>query len=167
MPARPGAGRPTKDNPDKRALILDAIATKKMPRYLAAKFARIHRDTLSSWLDKDPEFLAEIEQAEAQAAHGLLQVVTQDSNGAWKVLKNIQPEYFKDEVQVQQTNQFMISLQHPNGQATSIGFEVQPPSGAIGHLIESSSDSSSDLGDSGGQVHTGSILATDKDRRGS
>src|ERR1051325_5498226 len=84
-------GRPTKDNPDKRAIILEAIQRDRMPRYLAAAKARIHRDTLSSWIDKDPEFLAQIEEAEANRAANLLNTICSDSNGAWKVLKNLEP----------------------------------------------------------------------------
>lgn len=171
MPSRPDVGgRPTKDNPDKRLVILQAIQN-KMPLYLAADLALIHRSTLSRWLAEDAGFAAQVAEAKAIAAGDLINRVISDSNGAWKVLKNLQPSHFKDEPTPSVTNQFVISLGHPNGNATTISFgnnpQLQPASGAVGHTALTSSDTPGDIGDTGGEEHTRGVLATNKNSNGS
>ena len=158
MPARPGAGRPSKNTDERRSIILEAIQN-KMPLYLAANYAKLDRTTLHRWIRQDVEFATQIEWAKAKAAGVLIDKVASDSNGAWKLLKNLQPDYFKDE-QIQQTNQFLIQIKGSDGKSETINFGVESASGAADALVESSQSPSSSIGDTRGQDQSGSLVVT-------
>lgn len=138
-----------------------------MPRYLAADYAKISRETLRQWMAKDEDFLAQVHYAEAIAAGSLINKVCEDGSGAWKVLKNLKPEYFKDEVSVQQTNSYVIELQRPDGTAATLTLGVQAPQVSGPADLQRLPDTRGGIGNPGGQVPTGSLLDADEDSPGS
>lgn len=164
MPARPGAGRPSKFSDERARIIIEALKNKRSLK-IASRFAKVDDDTVRNWMDKNPEFSLEVEYAQAVAKGALIDTIAEDGAGAWKLLKNMDHD-FKDEVQVQQTNQFMINMTHPNGEATTINFAVQPPSSAIGLNQEQLPDTSSGERHTGGEVLTGDIVAPNKNSNG-
>lgn len=160
------AGAPSKDTPAIRQIILDAIAKRKMPLYLAAAYGKISRETLRVWMRDDPDFLAQIEYAKAEAAGELIDKVSSDSNGAWKILKNLQAEHFKDEVEVKETHHTILTLEAPDGRTSEIHFNAQIEPGASGPLLRGPGENPlSSVGDTGGQNNPGRLLDAQKDKQ--
>jgi hypothetical protein len=137
-----------------------------MPVGLAAKFAKVTDETVRNWMRDKPDFLAQVEYARAVAAGSLIKKVTEDSNGAWKVLKNLQPNYFRDEVEVHETHETIITIEGTDGRQSTIQFGAEIKSGANGSLLRGNgSNPIGYLGDSGGEDHSGHPLDAEEDKQ--
>ena len=83
MPARPGAGRPTKYSPDVVKHITDALRGGNTRRASCA-VANISQDTLAVWLKEKPEFSDAIEKAEGEAEAKMVSVIKLASDTTWQ-----------------------------------------------------------------------------------
>lgn len=77
------AGRPTKDTPRRRTLILDALA-RGVSRQAAAAVAGIHRDTLKEWESKDPAFSEACTRAADVAEDAYVKIIAKAAAIDWR-----------------------------------------------------------------------------------
>lgn len=71
---------------------------------LACNYAQIDTATYYNWMKKDPEFSAAAQLAQAECAMRLAQKVeTRDTQGPWKLLKNLKPKIYRDKIDAEVT----------------------------------------------------------------
>ena len=88
------------DDLDTRRILLDAIR-KGMPISYASDIAGIDRQTVYNRRDADEKFSAELRLAKAEAIRGLISLTAKQS-GAWRLLKNLASDEFKEHIEVEQ-----------------------------------------------------------------
>lgn len=79
-----------------------------LPLLLACDLVGVKRRTCHDHLDKksprfDASFCSRVAIAKAVAVRGLV-ALTKEQNGAWRLLKNVGREFFKEHVEVKSTN---------------------------------------------------------------
>lgn len=101
-------GRPTKDSDTKRRIIIETL--KEFP-YLnqACKYAKIHRDTLRNWREKDPDFSSEIDFAIAIGIKELEKLARLKE--PWKLMKAADNETFRDKYEIEQESHHTLLLE--------------------------------------------------------
>lgn len=83
MPARPGAGRPTKYSPEVVKRITDALRGGNTRRAACAA-GSISQDTLAVWLRENPDFSDAVEKAEGEAELRNLAVIQDATKTTWQ-----------------------------------------------------------------------------------
>jgi hypothetical protein len=83
MPARPGAGRPTKYSDDVVKRITDALRGGNTRRASCAA-GGISQDTLAVWLRDNPDFADAVEKAEGEAELRNLAVIQDATKTTWQ-----------------------------------------------------------------------------------
>ena len=106
-------GRPTKADLETRRLIIDALR-KCMPFTYACDLVGIHRTTGYNWLKSNKSFSIEVAIAKAEAIQGLV-ALTAKQNGAWKILKNIGKEQFKEQIEITEEYRHTLTIKAPDG----------------------------------------------------
>lgn len=91
-------GRPTLFTEETKKKILSHLED-GLPRKLACNLVGMHHETLRVHLKKDLDFLAEIEQSQAIGTRKLHFLVLQQK-GAWKILKNVAPDIYKEHIEI-------------------------------------------------------------------
>lgn len=111
-------GRPTVFTPAKKALMLQAIED-GLTRNYAAQLVGIHPETLRLHLQKDSSFLDEIRVSEASAIYGLIPLV-KEQNGAWKLLKNLGKESYRDIIDIGFDESKPLTIKGQDGESEEI-----------------------------------------------
>lgn len=83
MPARPGAGRPTKYSPEVVKRITDALRGGNTRR-AACAVAGIDQSTLANWIKEYSDFSKAIEKAEGEAEAKMVSVIKLASDTTWQ-----------------------------------------------------------------------------------
>ena len=83
MPARPGAGRPTKYSPEVVKRLTDALRGGNTRRASCA-VAGIDQTTLANWLKQYSDFSYEVEKAEGEAEARNLAVIQDATKTTWQ-----------------------------------------------------------------------------------
>ena len=83
MPARPGAGRPTKYTEQTVAKLLEALRGGNTRRASCA-VADISQDSLALWLRTYPEFAEAVEKAEGKAEASMISVIKNAADTTWQ-----------------------------------------------------------------------------------
>lgn len=88
-------GRPSLKTPETVELILKKVS-EGLPLVHAFNLAGIGESTGYEWIEKDPIFRRQIASSKSEAVQKLMRMVVTDKGGAWKLLKNVDPENFKE-----------------------------------------------------------------------
>jgi hypothetical protein len=107
-------GRPSVMTDDRKEAILEALRD-GMPQRYAAHLVGIHHETLRLYLERDLGFLAKCNVAKAIGIGGLVQL-TKEQNGAWKLLKNIGKEEFKEHIDISYDESKPITIHGTDGE---------------------------------------------------
>ena len=83
MPARPGAGRPTKYSPEVVQRLTDALRGGNTRRASCA-VAGISQETLARWLAENADFRDTVEKAEGEAEARNLAVIQDATKTTWQ-----------------------------------------------------------------------------------
>lgn len=89
-------GRPSVMTDERKEAILEALRGGLPARY-SAHLVGIHHDTLRKYLERDLDFSARVNIAKAIGIKGFKNL-TAEQGGAWKILKNIGKEEFKENI---------------------------------------------------------------------
>lgn len=81
---------------ERKEAILEALRGGLPARY-SAHLVGIHHDTLRKYLERDLDFSARVNIAKAIGIKGFKNL-TAEQGGAWKILKNIGKEEFKENI---------------------------------------------------------------------
>jgi len=83
----------------------------KLPLSYACDIIGIPRQTVYDWIKKNELFRAQIAIAKSQAIRDLVET-TEKQGGAWKLLKNLAKEEFKEHVEIKEeaTHQLFVSV---------------------------------------------------------
>lgn len=92
-------GRPTKKTPEKMAEIIRHLRD-GLPKELACNISNVGYRTFRTWVSEDEDFRQRVKVATSTAIADLMKEVRSDRGGAWKLLKNIGKDYFKENVEV-------------------------------------------------------------------
>ena len=110
-------GRPSLKSDSRVQILLDALA-RPMPMNIACDFAGVDRRTPMNWAKKDKGFLLQMAYARAKGIG--LAIDKTMLKDPWKILKNIDPDDFKDEVQIQQKSESILTITAPDGSKEEI-----------------------------------------------
>lgn len=92
------AGRPTLFTEETKKKLLTHLE-EGLPKEVCADLCDMHHETLRQYTIRNPDFLAQMQHAEAIGIRRLHALVLQQ-NGAWKILKNVGKKYYKEHVEV-------------------------------------------------------------------
>lgn len=105
-------GRKGKKTPEIVAVILEALHH-ALPVQSACDYAGIHKDQFYRWKKRDHFFAAAVRFARAEAEKKLVAAVS--AKDPWKILKNHNPEAWKDDVTLQVKALQTMELSTPSG----------------------------------------------------
>lgn len=88
-------GRPSKYNEERIKILLECLE-EAMPIEIACRYAKITPPTFHNWMNSQENFFMQVEYARSRAERLLIKE-TREQNGSWKILKNIDPQNFKDD----------------------------------------------------------------------
>lgn len=89
-----GPGRPTKFTDERVKILLECLED-NMPLNKACDYAKIARQTIYNWMKEDENFSTQVSYAKSAGERRLVRKV--EDKDPWKILKNTDPENFKDE----------------------------------------------------------------------
>lgn len=107
-------GRPSVMTDERKEAILEALRG-GLPQRYSAHLVGIHHETLRQYLEKDSDFLARVNVAKAIGI-SLFKGLTAEQNGAWKILKNIGKEEFKENIEIHYDESKPITLAGDDGE---------------------------------------------------
>lgn len=102
-------GRPTKKTPRTLDRLEEAL-TKGLPRWAACSYARISRQTFNDWLQKQPQFRAQVEAWEAQAMFDMVEKAKREPKGnQWLLSRRFRDDY-GDKLQLEQSGDVTLNI---------------------------------------------------------
>ena len=110
-------GRPRKDAPEIKRIILECLKEGVAFKY-ACNLAEIDKTTGYRWMEEDPVFATQCHAYKAMAIRMLVSKVTEKD--AWKILKNIGKDEYKEHVNVVVDESIPIDVELPDGSTDSI-----------------------------------------------
>lgn len=111
-------GRPSVMTPDRKEAILEALRG-GLPQRYSAHLVGIHHETLRLYLERDVDFLARVNVAKAIGI-SLFKGLTAEQNGAWKILKNIGRDEFRENIQIEYDESKPITIAGDDGEPDEI-----------------------------------------------
>ena len=97
-----------------RNIIISSLR-EALPFSYSCDYAGIDRQTGYRWMESDKEFAAQVAIAKAYAISSLV-ADTRRQSGAWKLLKNIGREEFKEHVEIKQESELTLILDTGDGE---------------------------------------------------
>lgn len=104
---------------DQKKMELYQALEAAMPLSFACDLIGIPRQTVYAWMQTNPAFKTQIDIARAKAIQGLVEA-TGKQGGAWKLLKNLGKEEFKERVEVAGKLEYAEEVELPDGEVTPI-----------------------------------------------
>lgn len=106
---------------DERVKILLQCMQEGMPVKRACEFAQIEKQTFYNWCRDDPDFRLKMDYAKSFAIRNLVKAVAKKD--PWKILKNVDSEHFKENVELDIAPQTILRITDGSHKALGDGEE--------------------------------------------
>lgn len=107
-------GRPTRITDQKKEQLFEALR-EGLPISYACDYIGIPRQTIYDWMKRNDDFRTQITLNKAIAIKGLV-ALTSKQGGAWKLLKNLAKDEFKEHIEVEENSTHTFVLETGDGE---------------------------------------------------